>query len=251
MRKKIVAGNWKMNTTVAEGVELAKGIVAKINEVPSNVQLITATPFTHLVPVYDIIKDSGIALSAQNCSNESKGAFTGEISAAMLKSAGCQYTILGHSECREYMDETSRILVQKMNRAFEYGLKVIFCCGEKLDDRKSGRYADVVISQIEKVVFKFPEEMMANIIIAYEPIWAIGTGITATAEQAQEIHALIRAAVAEEYNKHVAENMSILYGGSCKPSNAKQLFACPDIDGGLIGGASLKADDFVAIAKCF
>jgi len=249
MRKKIVAGNWKMNTTVAEGVELAKGIVAKVNEIPKGVSLVVAPPFTHLTSVAEVLKGSPVALSAQNCADQPKGAFTGEVSAAMLKDAGCAYTILGHSERREYYGETSAKLVKKMALAFENGLKVIFCVGEKLEERNEGRHFDVVSDQISEVLFGLTAEQMANVVIAYEPVWAIGTGVTATSEQAQEIHAFIRKTLATHFGEKVAEETTILYGGSCKPSNAKELFACPDIDGGLIGGASLKADDFIAIAK--
>ena len=251
MRKKIVAGNWKMNTTVAEGVELAKGIVAKVNEIPKGVQLVVAPPFTHLVPVAEALKGSPVALSAQNCADQPKGAFTGEVSAAMLKSAGCAYTILGHSERREYYGETSEKLVKKMALAFENGLKVIFCVGEKLEEREEGNHFDVVSAQISEVLFGLEPEQMKNVVIAYEPVWAIGTGVTATSEQAQEIHAFIRKTLAAHFGEKVAEETTILYGGSCKPSNAQELFACPDIDGGLIGGASLKADDFIAIAKAY
>jgi len=251
MRKKIVAGNWKMNTTVAEGVQLAKDIVAKFAEVPANVQLVVAPPFTHLVSVANEIKGTSIALSAQNCADQPKGAFTGEVAAAMIKDAGCVYTILGHSERREYYGETSETLVKKVNLAFESGLKVIFCVGEKLDERNAGKQFEVVGDQIKDVLFTLSAEQMANVVIAYEPVWAIGTGVTATTEQAQEIHAFIRKAVADKFGAKVAEDTTILYGGSCKPSNAKELFACPDIDGGLIGGASLKAEDFVAIAKSY
>ena len=251
MRKKIVAGNWKMNTTVAEGVELAKGIVAKVNEISKGASLVVAPPFTHLAPVAEVLKGSPVALSAQNCADQPKGAFTGEVSAAMLKSVGCAYTILGHSERREYYGETSEKLVKKMALAFENGLKVIFCVGEKLEERNAGRHFDVVSAQISEVLFGLTAEQMANVVIAYEPVWAIGTGVTATSEQAQEIHAFIRKTLAAHFGKAVAEETTILYGGSCKPSNAKELFACPDIDGGLIGGASLKADDFIAIAQSY
>ncbi|MBQ0025631.1 MAG: triose-phosphate isomerase [Bacteroidales bacterium] len=251
MRKKIVAGNWKMNTTVAEGAILAKNIVAKFNEVPSDVTLVVAPPFTHLVTVASEIKGTEIKLSAQNCANQPKGAFTGEVAANMIKDAGCQYTILGHSERREYYGETSATLVEKINLAFEAGLKVIFCVGEKLDERNAGKHFEVVGKQIEEVLFTLSAEQMANVVIAYEPVWAIGTGVTATSEQAQEIHAFIRKFVADKFGAQVAEDTTILYGGSCKPSNAKELFACKDIDGGLIGGASLKADDFIAIAKSY
>ena len=251
MRKKIVAGNWKMNTTVAEGVQLAKNIVEKVKEVPSDVTLVVAPPFTHLVPVASQIEGTGIQLSAQNCANQPKGAYTGEVAAAMIKDAGCAYTILGHSERREYYSETSATLVEKINLALNAGLKVIFCVGEKLDERNAGKHFDVVGSQIEEVLFTLSPEQMANVVIAYEPVWAIGTGVTATTGQAQEIHAFIRKFIAGKFGCEVAENTTVLYGGSCKPSNAKELFACPDIDGGLIGGASLKAEDFIAIAKAY
>ena len=251
MRKKIVAGNWKMNTTVAEGIALAEAIVAKINEVPAGVSLVVAPPFTHLTSVAQVLQGSPVALSAQNCADQPKGAFTGEVAAAMLKDAGCAYTILGHSERREYYGETSEKLVKKMALAFENGLKVIFCVGEKLEERNEGRHFDVVAAQIAEVLFCLTPEQMANVVIAYEPVWAIGTGVTATSAQAQEIHAFIRETLKKHFGAAVAEETTILYGGSCKPSNAKELFACPDIDGGLIGGASLKADDFIAIAKAY
>ena len=251
MRKKIVAGNWKMNTSIAEGVELAKGIVAKVNEISKGVSLIVAPPFTHLTSVAEVLKDSPVALSSQNCADQPKGAFTGEVAASMLKDAGCTYTILGHSERRQYYGENSEKLVRKMALAFENGLKVIFCVGEKLEERNEGRHFDVVASQISEVLFGLTPKQMAHVIIAYEPVWAIGTGVTATSEQAQEIHAFIRKTLAAHFGDDVADNTTILYGGSCKPSNAKELFACPDIDGGLIGGASLKVDDFIGIAQSF
>ena len=225
MRKNIVAGNWKMNTTVPEGVELAKAVVEKSAQVPESVGLIIATPFTHLVPVADVVKGTKVELSAENCADKEKGAYTGEVSAAMLASAGCKYTILGHSERRQYYGETDATLVEKVKLALANGLGVIFCVGENLEQREAGKH--------------------------YEPVWAIGTGKTATAEQAQEIHACIRKVLADKFGAQVAEDTTILYGGSCKPSNAKELFACPDIDGGLIGGAALKADDFIQIALSF
>ncbi len=249
MRKKIVAGNWKMNTTVAEGVELAKAIVAKVNEVPAGVTLIVAPPFTHLTSVAQVLKDSPVILSAQNCADQPKGAYTGEVAASMLKDAGCVYTILGHSERREYYGENSEKLEKKMSLALESGLKVIYCVGEKLNEREEGKHFDVVSEQISSVLFGLTRAEIKRIVVAYEPVWAIGTGVTATAEQAQEMHAFIRQTISAHFGEETAEAMSILYGGSCKPSNAQELFACPDIDGGLIGGASLKADDFIAIAK--
>ena len=251
MRKKIVAGNWKMNTTVPEGVELAKAVVAASAAVPSNVKLIVATPFTHLCPVADVLKGSVVSLSAENCADQEKGAFTGEVSAAMLASAGCAYTILGHSERRQYYGETDAKLVEKVKLALANGLKVILCVGENLEEREAGKHFDVCKAQIENVLYNFTSEDMNNIVVAYEPVWAIGTGKTATAEQAEEIHAFIRKTICTKFGAQVAEDTTILYGGSCKPSNAKELFAQPDIDGGLIGGAALKADDFIAIAMSF
>ena len=250
MRKKIVAGNWKMNTLLEEGAALAKNIADRINEVPSDVQLILAPPFTHLDRVGGIIKGTPAALSAQNCADKEKGAYTGEVSAAMLVSAGCQYVILGHSERREYYHETSATLNDKMALALANGLKPIFCVGEKLEEREAGRHFEVVGAQIREVIFNLSPEQLAQVVIAYEPVWAIGTGKTATAEQAQEIHAYIRKVLAEKFGAAAAE-CPILYGGSCKPSNARELFAQKDIDGGLIGGASLKADDFIAIAQSY
>ena len=251
MRKHIVAGNWKMNTTVPEGVELAKAVVAKAAEVPSDVKLIIAPPFTHLAPVAEVVKGTAVGLSAQNCADKTKGAYTGEVSVDMLKSVSCEYTILGHSERRQYYGETDAKLVEKIHLALAAGLSPIFCIGENLDEREAGKHFDVVTEQIKNVLYTLTPEEMANVIVAYEPVWAIGTGKTATAEQAQEIHACIRKVLADKFGAEVAENTTILYGGSCKPSNAKELFACPDIDGGLIGGAALKADDFIQIALSF
>ena len=251
MRKFIVAGNWKMNTTVPQGVELAKAVVEKSQNLPANVELVVAPPFTHLVSVCQVLQGSKVALSAQNCADKEKGAFTGEVSAPMLVSAGCTYTILGHSERRQYYGETDAKLVEKVKLALASGLKVILCVGENLDEREAGRHFDVVTEQTRNVLYNFTAEEMASIVIAYEPVWAIGTGKTATAEQAEEIHACIRNVIEQKFGQTVAQDMTILYGGSCKPSNAKELFAQPDIDGGLIGGAALKADDFIAIAMSF
>ena len=251
MRKKIVAGNWKMNTTVPEGVELAKAVVEKSAQVPQDVQLIVATPFTHLCPVAAVVEGTRVGLSAENCADKEKGAYTGEVSAAMLASAGCKYTILGHSERRQYYGETDEKLVAKVRLALDNGLDVILCVGENLDEREAGRHFEVCEAQIKNVLFNFSAEDLARIVIAYEPVWAIGTGKTATADQAQEIHAFIRKTIAEKFGEDAAQECSILYGGSCKPSNAKELFAQKDIDGGLIGGAALKADDFIGIALSF
>ena len=251
MRKNIVAGNWKMNTTVSEGIELAKAVVAKSAEVPAEVGLIVATPFTHLCPVAEVLKGTRVELSAQNCADKEKGAYTGEVSVSMLTSTGAQWTILGHSERRQYYGETDAKLVEKTRLALAAGLKVILCVGENLDEREAGRHFEVVTEQTKAVLYNFTAEDMKNIVVAYEPVWAIGTGKTATAEQAQEIHACIRKVLADKFGAQVADDTTILYGGSCKPSNAKELFAQPDIDGGLIGGAALKAEDFIGIAVSF
>ena len=251
MRKNIVAGNGKMNTTVSEGIELAKAVVAKAAEVPAEVGLIVATPFTHLCPVAEVLKGSRVELSAQNCADKEKGAYTGEVSVSMLTSTGAQWTILGHSERRQYYGETDAKLVEKTRLALAAGLKVILCVGENLDEREAGKHFEVVTQQTEAVLYNFTAEDMKNIVVAYEPVWAIGTGKTATAEQAQEIHACIRKVLADKFGAQVADDTTILYGGSCKPSNAKELFAQPDIDGGLIGGAALKAEDFIGIAVSF
>ena len=251
MRKKIVAGNWKMNTTVPEGVQLAKEVVAKSAEVPAGVGLIVAVPFTHLCPVAEALKGSRVELSAQNCADKEKGAYTGEVSVGMLCSTGAAWTILGHSERRQYYGETDAKLVEKTKLALAAGLKVILCVGENLDEREAGKHFDVVKEQIVNVLYNFTAEDMKNIVVAYEPVWAIGTGRTASAEQAEEIHACIRKVLSDKFGAQVAEDTTILYGGSCKPSNAKELFAQKDIDGGLIGGAALKADDFIGIALSF
>ena len=246
MRKKIVAGNWKMNTLPAEGVELAKGVVAGRGEVCSCVNFIVCPPFTHLSMVAEALKGSDIALGAQNCAAEAKGAYTGEVAASMLAALGCKYVILGHSERRQYYGETSATLNKKMEQAYANNLTPIYCVGENLEEREAGKHFDVVKAQIEEVVYNLTEEQFKNLVIAYEPVWAIGTGKTATAEQAQEIHAYIRKVLAEKFGAAAAE-CPILYGGSCKPANAAEIFAKEDVDGGLIGGAALKAADFLAI----
>lgn len=250
MRRKIVAGNWKMNTMPAEGVELAKAVAAKRHEADSNVELIVCPPFTHLSEVVKVTRSTGVAVGAQNCAAEEKGAYTGEVSAAMLASLGVEYVILGHSERREYYGETSETLNRKMAMAYANKLVPIYCVGEKLAEREAGKHFDVVGAQLREVVFNLTTEQFAHLIVAYEPVWAIGTGKTATSEQAEEIHAFIRKTLAEKFGE-AAENTPILYGGSCKPSNAPELFAKSDVDGGLIGGAALDADSFLGIAKAF
>ena len=240
-----------MNTTVPEGVELAKAVVAKSAEVPSDVELIIATPFTHLYPVNEVVKGTRVALSAENCADKAKGAYTGEVSVDMLKSTGCEYTILGHSERRQYYGETDEKRVEQKKLALAAGLKVILCVRETLEEREACKHFDVCNAQTVNVLKNFSAEDMKNVVIAYEPVWAIGTGKTATSEQAEEIHAYIRKVLADMFGAGVADDVTILYGGSCKPSNAKELFAQPDIDGGLIGGAALKAEDFIGIALSF
>lgn len=247
MRKKIVAGNWKMNLNLQEGVALAKELNEALAADKPNCGVIICTPFIHLASVAQVINQDVIGLGAENCADKEKGAFTGEISAEMVKSTGAQYVILGHSERREYYKETPKILKEKVLLALKNGLKVIFCIGETLEEREANKQNEVVKAELEGSVFNLSEEDFRKIVIAYEPIWAIGTGKTATAEQAEEIHAYIRSIVADKYGKAVAEDTSILYGGSCKASNAPELFAKPDIDGGLIGGASLKCADFKGI----
>lgn len=250
MRSKIVAGNWKMNTLPSEGVKLAGEIVALMSEVPSDVKLVVAPPFTHISSVGEAIKGKGIGLGAQNCADHKSGAYTGEVSADMIADLGCGYVIIGHSERRQYYGENAEILNVKMKMALEAGLRPIYCVGENLEEREAGRHFDVVGEQVKSVLFNLSPEEMAKVVVAYEPVWAIGTGKTATAAQAQEIHSFVRHTLSEKFGS-LSEEISILYGGSCKPSNAKELFAQPDIDGGLIGGAALKAADFVAIAKSY
>ncbi len=247
MRKKIVAGNWKMNLNLQEGVALAKELNAALKAEKPNCEVIICTPFIHLASVAQELDPALVGLGAENCADKEKGAFTGEVSAEMVKSTGAQYVILGHSERREYYKETPEILKEKVLLALKNGLKVIFCIGETLAEREANQQNAVVKAELEGSVFNLSEEDFRKIVIAYEPIWAIGTGKTATAEQAEEIHAYIRSIVAEKYGQAVAEDTSILYGGSCKASNAPELFAKADIDGGLIGGASLKCADFKGI----
>ena len=247
MRKKIVAGNWKMNETLQEGVALAKEINDSLKAEKPNCDVVICTPFIHLASVAQVLDAEGVALGAENCADKEKGAYTGEISAAMVKSTGAQYVILGHSERRQYYGETAEILKEKVQLALANGLKVIFCCGETLEEREAEKQNEVVKAELEGSVFHLSTEEWKNIVLAYEPIWAIGTGKTATSDQAQEMLAYIRSIVAEKYGKEAAEDTTILYGGSCNASNAAELFSKSDIDGGLIGGASLKAADFKAI----
>ena len=247
MRKKIVAGNWKMNLNLQEGVALAKELNGLLVADKPACDVVICTPFIHLASVAAELDANVIGLGAENCADKVSGAYTGEVSAEMVKSTGAQYVILGHSERRAYYGETAEILKEKTNLALANGLKVIFCIGEVLEERENGTQNEVVKAQLEGSLFDLTAEQFANVILAYEPVWAIGTGKTATAEQAQEMHAFIRGVIAEKFGAEAAENVSILYGGSCKPSNAKEIFAKPDVDGGLIGGAALKAEDFKGI----
>ncbi|MDD6007137.1 MAG: triose-phosphate isomerase [Bacteroidales bacterium] len=251
MRKNIVAGNWKMNTTVPEGVELAKGVNEALKATKANCDVVIAVPATHLVAVNQVIDANLLGLGAENCADHKSGAYTGEVSAAMVASTGAKYVILGHSERRQYYHETAEILKEKTLLALENGLTPIFCIGEVLEERENGTYFDVIKAQVEDSLFNLSAEDFGKIVLAYEPVWAIGTGKTATADQAEEIHAFIRNLIAEKYGNEVAENTSILYGGSCKPSNAKELFAKPNVDGGLIGGAALAVDTFMGIVTAF
>ena len=247
MRKKIVAGNWKMNMNLQEGVALAKEINEALVQDKPNCDVVICTPFIHLASVAQVLDATVVGLGAENCADKEKGAYTGEVSAAMVKSTGAQYVILGHSERREYYGETAEVLKEKVKLALANGLKVIFCCGETLAEREANRQNEVVKAELEGSVFNLTAEEWKSIILAYEPIWAIGTGKTATSDQAEEMLAYIRGIVAEQYGQEVADETSILYGGSCKASNAPELFSKPNIDGGLIGGASLKTADFKGI----
>lgn len=250
MRRKIVAGNWKMNTNPAEGIVLTNELIKQSEEL-SDCTLVVAPPFLHITLMADLLGNSNISLAAQNCHQELSGAYTGEISPSMLKSSGVEYVILGHSERRTYFGENNADLTHKVNAVLAQGMEVIYCCGESLEERKANTQEAVVAAQISEALYHLSPQDWSRIVIAYEPVWAIGTGETASADQAQEMHAFIRGFIAEKYGQTLANTVSILYGGSCKPSNAKELFAQADVDGGLIGGAALKAADFIAIANSY
>ena len=249
MRKKIIAGNWKMNLGLEEGITLFSELRKLIQEeVSADHKIVVCPPFTHIQSLANMLEsDDKLFVGAQNCHQADNGAFTGEISAAMLASAGAEYVIIGHSERRLYFAESNADLEQKIRVAIKYGLRPIFCIGETLEQRNNGTFFEVIKSQISEVAFRLSDIDFEKLILAYEPVWAIGTGLTASPEQAQEIHAYLRNLVSENYNPNMADQVSILYGGSCNPKNASDLFAKADIDGGLIGGASLKARDFVDI----
>lgn len=250
MRENIVAGNWKMNMDLAETEELISKLKMQMVKEPEATVMV-APPFTNLYPVFKALKDTPIVVAAQNMSEHESGAYTGEISAKMLKSVGVETVILGHSERRAYYNETNEVLEAKVKSAIEQGMTVIFCFGEELDDRKSDKHFDVVEKQLKESIFKLPKSAWDKIILAYEPVWAIGTGETASPEQAQEMHKHIRTLIEKNVGNETAQKTSILYGGSVKPANAKEIFAKEDVDGGLIGGASLKAVDFIEIVNSF
>jgi triosephosphate isomerase len=251
MRKKIVAGNWKMNLDYQDGVALFSEIVNMVRDEQKGAQVaIICAPFIHLNSLAKL-GGTTVKIGAQNCHQNESGAFTGEVSAKMIKSVGCEYVIVGHSERRQYFAETDALLLEKTKAALNNNLIPIFCIGETLDERNNGSYFDVIKSQLTNGVFALTAEEFAQVVLAYEPVWAIGTGLTASSDQAQEVHAFIRNEIAAHYGAETAENTSILYGGSCNPKNAAELFAQPDIDGGLIGGASLKSRDFTDIVKTF
>ena len=251
MRKNIVAGNWKMNTLVPEGIALAKEVNDALKATKTNCDTIICVPFTHIYPISQVIDPAVLGLGGEDCSGHEKGAFTGEVSAPMLVSANAKYVIIGHSERRQYHHEDAELLRQKVDIALANGLTPIFCIGEVLEERENQTYLQVVKSQIEAALFHLGAEDFGKLTLAYEPVWAIGTGKTATADQAEEMHAYIRETIAGKYGKELADEVSILYGGSCKPSNAKEIFSKPNVDGGLIGGASLKCADFMGIVKAF
>ena len=249
MRKQIVAGNWKMNLNAAESHELIDALKAQTFN--DGVHVAIATPYVHLAAVVDQTAGTSIDVAAQNMHQAASGAYTGEVSAAMLEGIGVKTVILGHSERRAYFHETDALLAEKVNVALDNDMHVIFCFGEELEDRKSEAHFDLVTSQLTNGLFHLNASQWANITLAYEPVWAIGTGETASPAQAQEMHAHIRAVLAAKYDNALAQSISVLYGGSVKPANAKEIFAQTDVDGGLIGGASLKAEDFAAIVNAF
>lgn len=245
MRKQIVAGNWKMNTNLQEGIELAIRVNKLAEEAPDEVLVIVAPPFVHLSEVGKVL--TRVRLAAQNCSPEPYGAFTGEVSTGMIRSAGASWVIVGHSERRIYFKEDDALLFRKVRAVLDHGMAPIFCCGEQLQEREAGRHKEVVSKQLKDGLFGLEPGDFSKVVIAYEPVWAIGTGVTASPDQAQEMHACIRELAGNQFGEAMAGELSILYGGSCKPSNAEELFSKEDVDGGLIGGASLRAEDFAAI----
>ncbi len=249
-RRKIAAGNWKMNMEFEEGMELARKVSHM--DIPDGVEVILGVPSLYLKPCVDMLLHvPKVHVSAQNCHQAKKGAYTGEIAAGMLESISCPKVILGHSERRAYFQEDNAMLAEKVDRALEHGLEIIFCCGESLDTRKAGEQNAFVTNQLKESLFHLSAEVISTLVIAYEPIWAIGTGETASPEQAQDMHAAIRSFIAEQYGQEIAEQIPILYGGSVKAANAQQIFGQSDVDGGLVGGASLDAEQFQQIIQSF
>jgi len=257
MRKKIAAGNWKMNTTLVEGKQLIADILKGLQLNPpkqkaGNLEIIFGTPFITLHAATDLVKNNEqVHIAAQNCYNKEKGAYTGETSVDMIKSTGAEYVIIGHSERREYFNESDKMLAEKVDLTLSRNLLPIFCCGEKLEIRETGKHIDLVKSQIKNAIFHLDSEKIKKVVIAYEPVWAIGTGVTASPAQAQEMHAVIRQMLTEKYGADLAQEISILYGGSVNAKNAREIFSQPDVDGGLVGGASLKAGEFLTIINSF
>jgi triosephosphate isomerase (TIM) len=250
MRLKIIAANWKMHTTLQESTQLVENVLEQTGKVAAGRLLILSPPFPFLKNVFDLVKQKeNVAVAAQNCHHENKGAFTGEVSPAMLQSVGCRYVIIGHSERRILFNETEEIIFKKMYAAILEGLKVIYCCGEPIEIREAEKHKEYVSEQLNGSILRLPADMIDNAVIAYEPVWAIGTGKTATSAQAQEMHAFIRNTVKNKFGKEVASNISILYGGSVKAANAREIFSQHDVDGGLVGGASLNAEEFAAIVN--
>lgn len=252
MRKKIVAGNWKMNNSFQEADDLIFDIVKQVDNSGNNgVEVVVCPPFPYLELATDITENDRVFIGAQNVSNKESGAYTGEISALMLKSVEVKYCIIGHSERRKYFNESNEFLAEKVDICLKHDITPIFCCGELLEERESENHFNIVKNQLTESLFHLELKDIKKVVIAYEPVWAIGTGVTASPAQAQEMHAFIRKIISEKYSKSTAERISILYGGSCNAKNAKELFSNPDVDGGLIGGASLKADDFYKIINSF
>ena len=251
MRKNIVAGNWKMNLNREEGIKLVEEVISLVSS-DNNVEVVFSPSFLYLHKVNKMCaNDNLLQTASQNISHNESGAFTGEVSAQMVNSLNVKYTILGHSERREYFNETNIELKQKVDLSLKNNLEIIFCCGESLNQRESGVHFDWIKQQLTESVFHLTEKEFEKVVIAYEPIWAIGTGVTASSDQAEEIHQFVRNVIAEKYNENIAENTSILYGGSCNPTNAKELFSKKNIDGGLIGAASINAENFISIIKSF
>ncbi len=249
MRTKIIAGNWKMNKTLEEAKALTAELISMASEIKGDAKMVLCVPFPYLLSTKDQLGKSRIQVGAQNCSEQDSGAYTGEVSALMIKSIGIPYVILGHSERRQFFKEDGKLLAIKVDKALGNDLTPIFCCGEPLEIREKGTHEVLVRKQVEESLFHLSAESVKKVVIAYEPVWAIGTGKTASSQQAQDMHAVIRKQLAAKYGDGVAQQIPILYGGSVKPDNAKELFSCPDVDGGLVGGASLKAKDFIDIVK--